>query len=201
MTQILTIHGGTTFAKYDDYLDYLKSAPVYPERMSFKPMWRDLLQQNLGPDYTVISPSMPNKTNANYAEWKLYFDKVANLLEDDCILIGHSLGAIFLVKYLSENKITARVRMTILVAAPHSDESTEDLTNFKLDTTIPELFSQQAGRVVMFFGSDDPVIAPVEIERYKQALSDAEIHVVSAPDHFMRVEFPEIVDTVSNTAI
>lgn len=196
MTQILTIHGGTTFANYDDYLEYLRSAPVHPERMTFKPMWRELLQQNLGPSYTVLSPSMPNKTNAKYSEWKLYFDKIVNILEEDCILIGHSLGAIFLVKYLSENKIPTNIAKTILVAAPHSDESTEDLTDFKLDATIPELFAQQAGEVTMLFGSDDPVIAPVEIERYRQALPSAEIRVMSAPDHFMREEFPEVLDAI-----
>ena len=44
--------------------------------------------------------------------------------------------------------------------------------------------------------SDDPVIAPVEIERYRQALPSAEIRVMSAPDHFMREEFPEVLDAI-----
>lgn len=196
MTQILTIHGGTTFATQEAYLEYLKNAPVYPERMTFKPMWRELLQQNLGSEHTVLSPSMPNKTNARYEEWKLYFDKIAAILKDGCILIGHSLGAIFLVKYLSENKVPVKIKATILVAAPHSDESTEDLTDFKLGTVIPPLFTQQAGEATLFFGSDDPVIAPIEIERYKAALPQAAVHVMSAPDHFMRVEFPEIINVI-----
>jgi hypothetical protein len=47
---------------------------------------------------------MPNPMNARYNEWKILFKKIVLLLDDNVILIGHSLGAIFLVKYLSENK-------------------------------------------------------------------------------------------------
>ncbi len=196
MTQIMIIHGGTTFAQYSDYIQSLKDSTIRPGRMTFKPMWRELLQQNLGPDYSVLLPSMPNKTNAQYNEWKLYFNRLVTILEDDCILIGHSLGAIFLVKYLSENTLPVRVKKTILVAAPHSDESTEDLTEFKLPDTLPSLFTAQAGEVTLFFGTDDPVIAPIEIERYKNALPEATIITTSAPDHFMRVEFPEIITAI-----
>lgn len=197
MQQILTIHGGTTFANYNDYLDHLKTATLHPERMTFQPKWRDLLQQNLGSEYTVLHTSMPNKTNAKYEEWKLYFDKIAQqVLQDDCILIGHSLGAIFLAKYLSENEIPVKPKATILVAAPYSDESTEDLTDFKLPENLPELFTKQAGKLTLFFGHNDPVINPVEIEKYRQALPEAEIIVTDAPDHFVRVEFPEILEVI-----
>ena len=201
MTQILTLHGGTTFATHEAYLDYLKTAPVHPERMTFKPMWKDLLQRSLGPSYAALSPRMPNSTNARYEEWKIYFDKIAQqALEDDCILVGHSLGGIFLVKYLSENEIPVKVKATILVAAPHSDESTEDLTDFKLPEELPALFTKQAGSVTLFFGHDDPVIAPVEIENYRRALPEATIIVTDAPDHFVRGEFPEILEVIQSTS-
>lgn len=201
MTQILTLHGGTTFATHEAYLDYLKTAPVHPERMTFKPMWKDLLQRSLDPSYTVLSPRMPNSTNARYEEWKIYFDKIAQqVLEDDCILVGHSLGGIFLVKYLSENEIPVKVKATILVAAPYSDESTEDLTDFKLPQELPALFAKQSGSVTLFFGHDDPVIAPVEIENYRRALPEATIIVTDAPDHFVREEFPEILEVIRSAS-
>ena len=48
------------------------------------------------------------------------------------ILIGHSLGVIFLVKYLSENNFRVKTNKLILLALPYDDESIEDLTNFKV---------------------------------------------------------------------
>ena len=199
MTQVIAIHGGTTFAEYDDYIHSLATKKLFVDRLVYKPMWRELLQENLGSAYQVLLPTMPNKTNARYSEWKIWFSHLAEIIEDDCILIGHSMGAIFLAKYLSEVRFPRRIKATILVAAAHSDESTEDLTDFKIDT-VSDLFSMQAGKVVFFFGSDDPVISPSEIEKYKGEVPEATFHIMSAPDHFMRVEFPELLETIKGIA-
>jgi len=191
MKQITIIHGGTTFASYDNYLQNLSTKTVAIDRLVYKPKWKELLQEKLGPEYQVLLPSMPNGTNARYNEWKIWFDSLTSVITDDCILIGHSLGAIFLAKYLSENPFPRAIKATILIAAPHSDEETEDLTDFKL-SAVSELFTAQAGRVVLFFGADDPVIAPSEIEKYRKDLPQAEFYVTSAPDHFVRSDFPEL---------
>lgn len=39
---------------------------------------------------------MPNSNNAHYQEWKIIFDKIVTLLDEDVIFISHSLGGIFL---------------------------------------------------------------------------------------------------------
>jgi predicted alpha/beta hydrolase family esterase len=195
MTQIISIHGGTTFEKYDDYLHHLETKVIFPDRITFKPMWRELLQQNLGSEYQVLLPTMPNKTNARYAEWKIWFNNLSNLIEDDCILIGHSMGAIFLAKYLSEVETDFRIKATILIATPYDDESVEDLTDFKLEG-VSSLFSAQAGKVIIFNGNDDPVISSEDVQKYKDDLPNAQFITVPATDHYMRVEFPELLETI-----
>lgn len=197
MKQIIIIHGGTTFANYDDYLKSLETSTIYPDRLSYKPMWKELLQSNLGDDYQVLLPSMPNKSNARYSEWKLWFTRLTEVMSDDCILIGHSLGAIFLAKYLSENEFPRKIKATILVAAPYDDEKAEDLTDFKLNK-LSDLFKTQAGRVVFFFGNDDPIISKGEIEKYRKDLPKAEYTILSAPDHFVRQDFPELTKLIIN---
>lgn len=195
MQQVIAIHGGTTFKEYDDYLTSLSNKALYVERLQFRAGWKELLQDNLGDSYQVLLPTMPNGTNARYSEWKLWFEHVSSLFSDDCILVGHSLGAIFLAKYLSENTLSFKVKATILVAAPYDDESEEDLTDFKI-TEITSRLTKQAGRLVFFNGEDDPVIALSELEKYKAALPTAEFIIQPAPDHFARVEFPEIVSLI-----
>lgn len=192
MKQVIVIHGGTTFADYDSYINYLKTKEVSIDRFVHLPMWKESLQEKLGSNYQVLLPSMPNKTNAKYSEWKQWFDNISQLFSDDCILIGHSLGGIFLAKYLSENKFPATIKATVFVAAPYDDESAEDLADFKI-TGISNLFREQAGEVVFYYGTDDPVIPTLEAEKYRKQLPDAEFYELSAPDHFVRTDFPEVV--------
>lgn len=193
MQQIIVIHGGTTFKDYDEYLNYLSNKPLKIDRFTYQSTWKERLQENLGSDYQVLLPSMPNKTNARYNEWKLWFDHISSLFTDDCVLIGHSLGAIFLAKYLSENDFSVKIKATILVAAPYDDESDEDLTDFKLNG-LSDRLSAQGGRLVFFNGTDDPVIPISDLAKYQHELPSAEFILMSAPDHFMRADFPELVN-------
>jgi predicted alpha/beta hydrolase family esterase len=192
MKQVIIIHGGTTFSDYDTYLKSLTDQTLNVDRYIYRPMWKELLQDNLGSDYQVLAPSMPNKTNARYNEWRLWFESLSSIISDDCVLVGHSLGGVFLAKYLSENTFARRIKATVLIAAPYDDESIEDLTDFKIEK-LSERFAQQAGRIIFYNGLDDPVIPMSEQEKYKKDLPSAEFNTLPAPDHFVRVDFPEFV--------
>lgn len=197
MQQVIVIHGGTTFLEYDEYLKSLSTKKLYIDRFIYKPMWKELLQENLGNTYQVLTPKMPNATNARYSEWALWFSHLSSILNDGCILVGHSLGAIFLAKYLSENVLPFKIKATILIAAPYDDEQDEDLTDFKI-TGLSDKLAEQAGRLVFFHGTDDPVISNTEIDKYRNELPSAEYILLSAPDHFMREEFPELVNLIKS---
>ena len=191
MQQIIVIQGGTTFLEYNNYLGYLGNKSLNVDRLTYSPMWKELLQSQLGADYQVLLPTMPNKTNARYNEWEIWFTHLASIMTDGCILIGHSLGAIFLAQYLSENIFPKSITATILVAAPYDNESSEDLGDFKIKT-LSDRLTEQAGRLVFFNGTDDPVVATSDSDKYKTRLPTAEFHTLPAPDHFMRPDFPEL---------
>jgi len=197
MQQIIVIHGGTTFRDYDTYLKSLSEKKTSIERLTNRPMWKELLQDNLGNKYQVLLPSMPNSTNARYSEWKLWFEHISTLFSDNCILIGHSLGAIFLTKYLSGNSLPVKVKATILIAAPYDDESVEDLADFKI-VKLSTRLTEQAGRLVFFNGMDDPVISSLDLSKYQNQLPSAEFKILPAPDHFVRADFPELVNLLKN---
>lgn len=197
MQQIVIIHGGTTFQDYDEYLKSLSEKKLDIDRFVYKPKWKELLQDNLGSDYQVLLPSMPNSTNARYSEWKLWFDHISSLFADNCILVGHSLGAVFLAKYLSANSLRVTIKATILIAAPYDDESVEDLTDFKI-TKLSQQLIDQAGRLVFFNGEDDPVISIHDLQKYQKQLPGAEFNILSAPDHFVRADFPELTSLLKD---
>lgn len=198
MQQIISIHGGTTFYEYKEYLSYLEQKPLRLSRMTGQKVWKDTLQADLGNTYQVIAPTMPNSTNAQYQEWAIWFRRISEIVDDNCILIGHSLGGVFLPKYLSENTFPKKIRAVILIAAPYHDESGEDLTDFKITGSLTP-FVKQAGEIIFYHGTDD-IVPLSELELYTKAIPTAETHVSSAPDHFMRESFPELIERIKHLA-
>lgn len=103
--QVFVIHGGTAFNTYEEYFEYLTKKEVSLEKLQGRD-WKINLQDDLGDGYEVFLPKMPNSQNAVYKEWCIWFEKFLPLLNDGVILVGHSLGAVFLAKYLSEHDIS-----------------------------------------------------------------------------------------------
>jgi len=98
--QIVVIPGGTTFDNQKDYHNFLESFDVDLDRLRYRKDWKDSLQEELGQEYDVFQPRMPNSTNAQYDEWRTMFEKIIEKTGDEILLVGHSLGALFLVKHL-----------------------------------------------------------------------------------------------------
>ena len=118
-TQIVIIIGGMTFKNRKGYLKFLKTRNISIERKIY---WTDdYFIGKLGKNFEVIKPRMPLQDNPRYDEWKIHFEKHFPYLRDNIILIGSSLGGIFLAKYLSENKFPRKILSTYLIAPPFDD--------------------------------------------------------------------------------
>lgn len=197
MKQVVWIHGGTAFNSYDDYIEDLKVKPVYRDRLTFSPMWYQKLDSALGGSVEVLLPTMPGKQNASFEEWSIWFERLQEVFEDDVVLVGHSLGAIFLAKYFASNNLPKKAKAVLLLAGPHSDESTEDLGGFKITTkdSLDNIY-KSAKRVVFVHALDDPVVNIYEQDRFKESLPMAEYRTMPGPDHFMRADFPEMVQLI-----
>lgn len=76
---------------------------------------------------------MPNRVYADYAAWKVMFEKLLPYLRDDVIFIGHSLGSCFLFKYLSENKLSVSIKAFFSVGGAIHDNDLELLGSFTPD--------------------------------------------------------------------
>src|SRR5262245_46218365 len=104
--QVLVIHGGDFFDSRKEFIESLQKEEVTMEDLipSAK-RWKDNLQSDLGKSYEVLFPKMPIKEDARYDEWKMWFEKIIPFLKQDAVLVGHSLGGIFLARYLRENRL------------------------------------------------------------------------------------------------
>ena len=194
--QVLVIHGGDAFATYEEYLSFLRNYEVDLESLKRKG-WKEALQEKLGNEYEVIAPKMPNKSNARYIEWKIWFEKYISFVNDGGILLGHSMGGSFLAKYLSEEKFPKKIHATFLVSAPYDIDEDRALVEFVPPDSL-SLLEEQGGEVFLYHSKNDPLVPFGELEKYQRALPKARVHTFEDRGHFGQEEFSEIIQDLQS---
>jgi len=197
--QILIIHGGSTYDNYENYLIALKNKNPKLEWNLSKRDWKDCLQDDLGEDYSVYTPQMPNKTNAQYNEWKIWFEKIATQLDGNFILIGHSLGGTFLTKYFSENVLGKKINKIFLIAAPFNSDGLEKepLFSFEREGDL-SVFSKQSPEIFIYHSKDDFVVPFDHLEKYSKELPTATTRALDGRGHFSQERIPELLEDIKS---
>lgn len=193
MKQVIIIHGADSFDSQEKFLEYLKNCEVSRESFLPKTDWKNSLAAELGENFDVLFPRMPNKQNARYAEWKIWFERMLPFMADALILVGHSQGGIFLAKYLAENKLPKKIDRLLLVAAPY--KNTRETGDFAIAGPLSGVW-EQCQNIHLFYSQDDPVVALGEMEGYKKEWPEAKTHVFSDRGHFKQEQFPELVEEI-----
>lgn len=192
--QVVIIHGGETFKTYQDYLKFLKGFVVdFAELQKKRNDWKDTLAEKLGRNFEIIAPKMPNKFNAKYREWKIWFEKFIPHFTANVVLVGHSLGGLFLVKYLSENFSPQKVKGLFLVAIPHDDKGTKySLADFQLPKNLAKM-AKQVPSTFFYHSEDDPFVPLADFKKYQTQLKTAVFRQLKNRGHFNQEKFPELI--------
>jgi len=195
-TQILYIHGGMTFKKDKDYIKFLKTKSISKGK---KVYWTgDYFEKAMGKNYEIIIPQMPLHYNAKYRDWKILFERYLKLLDNNFILIGQSLGGVFLAKYLSENKLKKKAVSVFLICPPFDNTLPgEDLVGgFKLKSDL-SLINKNCKNLHLLFSEDDDVVPIKHAEKFRRKLPRAHFVVYKSKNgHFQMKKFPEIVKLI-----
>lgn len=192
MKQILLINGGNSFDSYESYRNHLDTKEINYDRLLSRTSWKRWLVEQLTEDEVLI-PSMPNPQNAVYDEWRVYFEKFLPHLKNDVHLVGHSLGAMFLAKYLNENMLKNPVDQLILIAPGYDDETNEELGSFKITSAVN--VQRNARNIHLLHSVDDPVVPYSELAKFQQDIPTATSHTFYNRGHFYDVTptFPELL--------
>ncbi len=139
------------------------------------------LQGELGADYRVQYPQMPNEDRPEYELWKGQIAEELAALDGEVILVGHSLGASVLLKYLSEERLKRPALALFLLAAPYWGAEDWQVSEYALRedfaSRLPEL-------PVFFYHSRDDAIVPfAHLDLYKKKLPQAAIRVLDGRGH------------------
>ena len=197
-TQIFLIQGGNTFRKYKDYLRYLKTRKIVLKRIRWHGGYLD---KSLGKSFEIIRPRMPLQDYAKYKEWKICFETYIPYLRNNVILIGMSLGGIFLAKYLSENKFPKKILSVYLICPPFDNDLLDDeelVGGFKLKSNL-SLLEKSSKNLYLLFSKDDEIIPISHAEKYKKKLSNTKVVIYRSKNgHFKIAKFPEIIRMIKS---
>jgi len=192
-TSVVYIHGGEAF---DSFWEGVKSytVNVCAKWFQFKKgkvsKWPDTLESELS-DRAVIKLKMPAKYNAKYAAWKRHFEAQFETFEDEVILLGWSLGANFLAKYLAEHTPPFKVKAVHLVAGCYGLGG-----GFDLSSSFPGKLKSLP--VFLYHSKDDFVVDFTDFEKYQAVLPEAKTQVFVDRNHFLQPAFPEIITQIKS---
>lgn len=194
------MHGGEAFSQYEDFLTYLKNGSFNPLG-DYSNRWhiKKNLQKALGDDWEVFRPSMPNKENAKYEEWKIWFERHFEYFRDDLVLIGYSQGAMFLARYLSENKMPMRVSKLFLLAGAATNEGLvgeDGEAFFAQDLADLKNISANISEVHIYHSEDDFVVPYENAAIFLEHIPNARFTNFKEHNHFLIEEFPEFIENI-----
>ncbi|XLQ20363.1 MAG: alpha/beta fold hydrolase [Candidatus Moraniibacteriota bacterium] len=195
--QVIVIHGGDAWDTHDEYIEYLKNYDFTQEKFDkvTSRRWKDSLQESLGDNFQVIKPGMPSSRNAKYNEWLIWFEKLLPYVVDGAILVGHSLGANFLAKYLAENMLDVDINQVHLVAGCYGAKG-----DFDLQESLKNV-ENQCDNIYIYHSLDDFVVSFDDGKKYQVALPNAVFVEFEDRNHFLQEEFPEIVENIKSSML
>lgn len=199
--QIISIHGGESFESREEFLDSLKNRLEY-DPYKTKQSWKKWLFAGLKDSFECFTPQMPNPLFADYDAWKIWFEKtypyVKKEKETKIVLIGHSMGGIFLAKYLSENKFPKHIDQLHLVAPVFNNDGLvgESITNFAFDPKNLENIPKQTEKIYLYHSTDDDVVPFEHANKFKEHMPELELVKFNNKQHFNQSSFIEIMQNI-----
>ena len=165
-----------------------------PRRRGGKIYWEPLLGPSLGSHYEVHAPRMPGPDEPKYAAWsKAVADLLANL--DKPVVVGHSLGASVLLKFLSEADSRPPIAGLFLVATPYWGP---EMPEFALRSDFASRL-RDLSRLYLYHSRDDNCVSMDHLERYSRALPQAVVRLLDGRGHeFDQPGFPELVADIQS---
>lgn len=161
--------------------------------------WFPWIQKQLSLKGIVAqTPEMPEPYHPDYEKWREVFEQFK--LNEDTMLVGHSCGGGFLVRWLSEH--TIKVGKVVLVAPWINPKSTEPATGF-FDFQVDPNLASKTESLSLFISSDDEQDELNTAKMLEEKVKDIKVLKFTDKGHFCvgfnlkTEEFPELLEVLS----
>jgi len=187
MNSAIIIHGTCDEKEYfSDRYPSLSNSHWFP--------W--LQKQLLIKNIIAQTPEMPDAYQPDYEKWRDEFEKYST--NENTILVGHSCGGGFLLRWLSENKIIIK---KLVLIAPWLDPEKKNTDTF-FDFTIDESLMERTN-IHILVSSEDSEEIQQSVKTIIKKLPKSNLHNFQNMGHFTyedmkTAEFPRLLEIIEN---
>jgi uncharacterized protein len=156
--------------------------------------WMPWLKKTLEKDDIDVSNKLyPKDWHPRYEDWKKEFEK--NKIDQNTVLVGHSAGCAFLLRWLGEKK--KKIGKLILIAPAVIPSEKWAFINDLLDFEINRDIRDFVKKITVFFSNNDSKEILESVEVISQLFGIAPIKLLNR-GHFTledmkKEEFPELL--------
>jgi predicted alpha/beta hydrolase family esterase len=159
----------------------------------------DSLAGDLGPDFEMRYPRMPNEADPSYPDWKAALAAELAGIDDGAILVGHSIGGTILINALAEGAPVRAPAAIMLIAAPFVGEggwASEDMP------PRPDLADRLPGGVpvYLYHGTDDEIAPVGHLDLYARAIPGARVRRLPGRDHQLDNDLADVAADIRRMA-
>lgn len=168
--------------------------------------WRPWLKKELeAQGFDVFVPALPNTDFPTMAAWVQALQEVVGTPDEQCYFVGHSLGAITIIRYLETLTENQQVGGVVFVAGFDNDLGIQQLkeSNFFSFPIGWDKVKTHAGHFTAIYSDNDPYVALHSGDVFKAQLN-ATIIELHNMKHFSGddgiYELPEALEAVLQQA-
>lgn len=153
------------------------------------------LRRELGPEYDVRYPRMPDEADPRVAAWRPVLERELAALGPGAVVVGHSVGGTVLLHTLADARPVPALAAIVLVSAPFIGEggwaSGELLSRPDLAERLPA-----ATPLLLYHGEDDAEVPVAHLARYAHAIPRARVRRLAGRDHQLNNDLSEVARDV-----
>ena len=148
----------------------------------------------------VIAPDFPVGLEIqNYDTWKNELDKYKEYINENTVFIAHSIGPIFIVKYVIENNIKIDSLYSISGFSGLINIKDFDKVNSSFFMKDISSFENNCSNRISFFSDNDPFVPYNLLDSFSKKIN-SEVHIIKNGGHFIEDDgyssFKELLDTI-----
>jgi uncharacterized protein len=154
------------------------------------------LASELGTDYRLIAPEMPDADHPHYQPWRDRIEQELEAIDGKVILVGHSFGGSVLLKYLAEDAYRKPVRGLFLVSVPNWGPDGWAYDEFAAPNDVGSML--RASRIFLYHSRDDPEVPFAHLAYYQDHLPTATARAIDGAQHSFIWGLPTLVDDIKS---
>jgi uncharacterized protein len=148
--------------------------------------------------YDVRYPRMPNENDPDYEQWKGRIKEELDGMQGAVILVGHSVGASFLLKYISEEEIKKTITGLFLIATPYWGGDGWRYEGYE-HIALPRNFASKLPRgtpIFLYHSRDDKTVPFAHLNLYAKKIPHAAIRAFDGRGHQLKNDLSEVVGDI-----